>query len=121
MQGRRETAKVVRVKLALAPLAIVVVLAAGCGGSSSSSSSSSPSPKDWANGLCSAIATWSTSVQQAGQKLKGGNLSKGDLKTTTTQIKDATSTFAGDLKALGKPDTDAGQQAKTAIDQLSTE
>ena len=78
-------------KLALAPLALAVVLAAGCGGGGSSSSSSSPSPKDWADGLCSAITTWSTSVSQAGQKLKGGNLSKDSLKTTTTEIKDATS------------------------------
>jgi ABC-type transporter Mla subunit MlaD len=108
-------------KLALAPLVLAVVLAAGCGGSSSSSSSSSPSPKDWANNLCSAITTWSTSVQTAGQSLKSGNLSEGDLKKTTTEIKDATSTFSDDLKGLGKPNTDAGQQAKDAIDKLSTD
>ena len=108
-------------KLALAPLALAVVLAAGCGGGSSSSSSSSPSPKDWADNLCSAITTWSTSVQTAGQSLKNGNLSEGDLKKTTSEIKDATSTFSDDLKGLGKPNTDAGQQAKDAIDQLSTE
>src|SRR6478609_3738212 len=107
-------------KLALLPIALAVVLVAGCGGSSSSSSSS-PSPKDWANSLCSAITTWSTSVKTAGESLKNGNLSKGDLKTTTTEIKDATSTFASDLKNLGKPNTDAGQQAKDAMDQLSTE
>jgi hypothetical protein len=107
-------------KLALLPVALAVVLVAGCGGSSSSSSSS-PSPKDWANSLCSAITTWSTSVKTAGESLKNGNLSKGDLKTTTTEIKDATSTFASDLKSLGKPNTDAGQQAKDAMNQLSTE
>src|SRR4051794_36161488 len=124
MRRRGKAAKVHRMKLALAPLAplaLAVVLVAGCGGGGSSSSSSSPSPKDWADGLCSAITTWSTSVQQAGQKLKGGNLSKDDLKTTTTEIKNATSTFADDLKGLGKPDTDAGQKAKDAIDQLATQ
>ena len=108
-------------KLVLAPLALAVVLAAGCGGSSSSSSSSSPSPKDWADNLCSAITTWSTSVQTAGQSLKNGSLSEGDLKKTTSEIKDATSTFSDDLKGLGKPNTSAGQQAKDAVDQLSTE
>jgi hypothetical protein len=122
MQSASEAAKVQPVKLALLPLALAVVLAAGCGGgSSSSSSSSSPSPKDWADNLCSAISTWSTSVGQAGQKLKGGNLSKDDLKTTTTEIKDATATFADDLKGLGKPDTDAGQKAKDAMDELASE
>src|SRR3954466_1493435 len=127
MRRRGKAAKVHRMKLALAPLAplaplaLAVVLVAGCGGGGSSSSSSSPSPKDWADGLCSAITTWSTSVQQAGQKLKGGNLSKDSLKTTTTEIKTATSTFADDLKGLGKPDTDAGQKAKDAMDELSSE
>ena len=107
-------------KLALLPLALAVVLAAGCGGGSSSSSSS-PSTKDWADNLCSAISTWSTAVGQAGQKLKGGNLSKDSLKTTTTEIKDATATFADDLKGLGKPNTDAGQKAKDAMDELAGE
>jgi ABC-type transporter Mla subunit MlaD len=106
-------------KLALAPIALAVVLAAGCGGGGSSSSS--PSPKDWADNLCSAITTWSTSVQTAGQSLKNGSLSEGDLKKTTSEIKDATSKFSDDLKGLGKPDTDAGQQAKDAVDQLSTQ
>jgi hypothetical protein len=107
-------------KLALIPVALAAVLAAGCGGGSSSSSSS-PSPEDWANGLCTAITTWSESVKSAGQSLQSGNLSEGDLKDTTSKIKSATSEFADDLKSLGKPDTDAGQEAKDAIDQLSTE
>jgi len=106
-------------KLALLPVALAALLAAGCGGSSSSSSS--PSPKDWADGLCSAITTWSNSVKTAGESLKSGNLQKGDLKKSTTEIKSATNTFADDLKALGKPNTDAGQQAKDAIDKLATQ
>jgi hypothetical protein len=109
------------VKLALAPLAVAVVLVAGCGGGGSSSSSSSPSPQDWANGLCSAITTWSNSVKTAGESLKSGSLTEADLKNSTSEIKSATNQFAEDLKGLGKPNTDAGQQAKDAIDKLSTE
>lgn len=108
-------------KLALAPLALAVVLAAGCGGGGSSSSSSEPSPKDWADGLCSAITTWSDSVKTAGESLKSGSLSEGDLKNSTAEIKSATNKFSDDLKGLGKPNTDAGQQAKDAIDQLATQ
>lgn len=106
-------------KLALAPIAVAVVLAAGCGGSSSSSSE--PSPKDWADGLCSAITTWSDSVKAAGESLKSGSLSEGDLKKSSSEIKSATNEFADDLKGLGKPNTDAGQQAKDAIDKLATQ
>ena len=108
------------VKLALAPLALAAVLAAGCGGGGSSSSSS-PSPTDWADDLCSAITTWSTSVKEAGESLKNGSLSSGDLKQTTSEIKSATNEFADDLRGLGKPDTDAGQEAKDAIDQLAAQ
>ena len=106
-------------KLALAPLALAVVLVAACGGSSSSSSE--PSPKDWADGLCAAITTWSNSVKAAGESLKNGSLSEGDLKKSSSEIKSATNTFADDLKGLGKPNTDAGQQAKDAIDKHATQ
>src|SRR4051794_4421514 len=109
-------------KLALAPLALAVVLAAGCGGGgSSSSSSSSPSAKDWAQDLCTSIVNWSDSVKSAGQSLQGGNLSEGDIKDATGKIKSASNTLASDLKGLGKPDTDAGQKAKDAMDQLAGE
>ena len=108
-------------KLALAPIALAVVLASGCGGGGSSSSSSSPSPKDWANGLCSSITSWSTSVQKSGQSLQSGNLSKDDLKKTTDEIQSATHKLAEDLRGLGKPNTDSGQKAKDAIDQLATQ
>jgi hypothetical protein len=108
-------------KLALAPLVLAVVLVAGCGGGGSSSSSSSPSPKDWAQGLCSAITTWSSSVKSAGQSLQSGNLSKDSLEGATNDIKDATKKFSDDLKGLGKPNTDAGQEAKAAIDKLANQ
>jgi hypothetical protein len=120
MQREPEAERVRGMKLVLIPVALAVVLVAGCGGGSSSSSSS-PSPKDWANDLCTSITTWSTSVKKSGESLKGGNLSKDQLKQTTDDIKSATHTLAEDLKGLGKPDTDAGQKAKDAIDQLSTE
>jgi phage-related protein len=96
------------------------VLAAGCG-KSSSTSSSSPSPSDWANSLCSALTTWSTSVKSATGSLKGGNVSESSLKSAAGDIKDASDTLVSDLKGLGKPNTQGGQQAKDAIDQLSSE
>jgi hypothetical protein len=120
MQPVPQAEKVCLMKLALLPVALAAVLAAGCGGGSSSSSSS-PSPKDWANSLCTAITTWSTSVKNSGQSLQSGNLSKDKLKQTTNDIKSATHTLAEDLKGLGKPNTDAGQQAKDAMDQLSSQ
>ena len=93
---------------------LLVVLVAGCGGGGSSGSSTT----DWANGFCSAITSWTTSIQTAGKSLQGGNVSEESLKSAANDINGATSTFADDLKSLGKPDTDSGQQAKESVDQL---
>jgi hypothetical protein len=104
------------VRLTLIPFAVAVALVSGCGGSGNSSSAA-----DWANSLCSSITTWSGSVKSAGESLQGGNLSENSLKSATSDISSATDKLASDLKGLGKPDTEAGQQAKDAIDQLSSD
>jgi hypothetical protein len=111
----------IRLTLALVVLTAAVA-AAGCGGGSKSSSSSSntSSADDWANGLCSALVTWTNSVKSATGSLKGG-VSKGSLESATSDIKTASNTLVTDLKDLGKPDTKGGQQAKDAVDQVSDE
>jgi Flp pilus assembly pilin Flp len=104
------------VRFALVPAVVAVVLASGCGGSSDKTSAT-----DWANNLCSAITTWSDSVKSSANSLKGGNLSESGLKSASTDIKDASNKLVDDLKGLGKPDTEAGQQAKDAVDKLSSQ
>ncbi len=100
-------------------VAVAAFLAAGCG--SSDSSSDATATATWADGLCSAITTWTSSLSSIGDSLKGGNLSKDSLSSAVDDAKSATETFTSDLDSLGKPDTDAGQQAKDAVDQLSAD
>ena len=113
-------------RLAFAALVLAALLAAaGCGGgdsssASSSSSSNTESADDWASGLCTALTTWTNSVRSAGNELKG-NVSKDSLNTAADDIKSASDTLVSDLKDLGKPDTKQGQDAKKAMDQLSSE
>lgn len=110
----------IRITLVLVVL-IAAVAAAGCGGGkSSNSSSSTASADDWANGLCSALVTWTSSVKSATGSLKAG-VSKSSLESASGDIKTASNTLATDLKDLGKPDTKAGQKAKDAVDQVSGE
>lgn len=111
----------IRLTLALVVLTAAVA-AVGCGGGNKSSSSSSKtsSADDWANGLCSALVTWTSSVKSATGSLKSG-VSKGSLESATSDIKTASNTLVTDLKDLGKPDTKGGQQAKDAVDQVSGE
>jgi hypothetical protein len=103
---------------ASALVASVALLAAGCGGSKSST----VTPTDtWASGVCTAVTTWKTSLTNIETTVKSGGLSKDSINTAVNQAKSATDTLAKDLKKLGKPNTQAGQTAKSDLDTLSTE
>ena len=93
------------------------LLAAGCG---SSKSSQPPTTADWANGVCSAVTTYTKSLKDAAQTLTG-NVSKAGLQDAADSVKSATDTFVSDTKSLGKPNTNAGQQAKQTLDTLSSQ
>ena len=99
----------------------LATLAAGCGGKSSSSqstSAASTSAADWANSLCSAVSTWTTSVQTTTTSLKG-NVTEDSLKSASASVTKATDEFVNDLKGLGTPDTDSGKKAKETLDTLA--
>ena len=51
----------------------------------------------------------------------GRRHSTDSLQSAADDVKSATATLESDLKDLGKPDTEAGQEAKDAIDQLSSD
>jgi len=102
----------------LLPLALVVViaaLAAGCG------SDKPPTTAEWADGVCSAVTTWEDSLKSAAEPLTSGDISKESLQAAADDVKSATDTLESDLKDLGKPDTDVGQQAQDEIDTLTGE
>ncbi len=94
---------------------VVALLVAGCG------SKEPPSTADWANGLCTAVNTWTSAIKSSGDALKSGGLSKDSLQNTADDIKSATDSLESDLKDLDKPNTSAGQEAKDSVDQLSSD
>jgi hypothetical protein len=102
---------------AVALLGLVVLLAAACG---SDKSSQSNSTTDWANGLCSAVTNYRESLTDAANSLKD-NVSQSGFQDAAKQVQKATDTFIEETKSLGKPDTDAGKQAKATLDTLGTE
>jgi hypothetical protein len=103
----------VRGLLALA----LVALAAGCGGDDGGGGSSATG--DWANGVCEAVSTWSESIRSTGESLQSGTPSMDSLKSAVDDFADATKTFVDDLRGLGAPDTEAGEEAKQALDELA--
>jgi hypothetical protein len=108
-----------RVGVLAAVVAATAFLAAGCG--SSKSSSDTVSPEDWANNVCSAITTWSSSVRQTGTSLQSGTPDKASLNSAVNDFQKSTQQLADDLKGLGRPNTSAGKKAQTSVDTLATE
>lgn len=107
--------------LLAATVAGAALLAAGCGSSSESSSTDVSPTTEWADGLCTALSAWTTSISAVGGTITAGGLSKDSLTSAVDDVKSATETFTSDIEGLGKPDTEAGEQAKESIDQLSTD
>ena len=101
----------------LLPAVVAAVLAAtGCGSGSGDTSSA----QDWADGLCSAVSTWTSSLQSTVSGLQG-NLNKESLTSAVDDAQSSTKDFTASLDDLGTPDTDAGKQAKESVDTLSSE
>ena len=48
-----------------------------------------------------------------------GNLNEDAVKNAVDELEDATSEFVDDVRGLGTPDTEAGEQAKESLDQLA--
>ena len=124
-----------RAGLAIAVVAIVPLLA-GCGGggggnssttsstttsstTTSSTTTENTSVTTWANGFCSALATWTAAIKAVGNDFQS-NPTKASLNSLGDDIKSANQTLVDDLKALGRPDVPRGQEAKDAIDELAT-
>jgi len=113
--------------LAAAGAAVVaaVLVAAGCGGSGDSSggggSASATPTESWADDLCSATATWRDELTQTVNSVTDGTPTRDDLKSAADEAQDDTQSYLDSLDDLGKPDTEAGEDAKAAVDRLRTE
>ncbi|HEY7105123.1 MAG TPA: hypothetical protein VH986_01835 [Acidimicrobiia bacterium] len=105
-----------RVLGALALAVAVVALPATAAGASSSQSTSA---KQWANGVCSALQDFGTSVRSTLDGLK----SAGSLDEAAQQagqgIQQAADDLQTSLQDLGKPPTSGAKQAQSAIKDLS--
>lgn len=103
---------------AVAVLAVAGV-AAGCGGGDSESETSPTA--EWADGFCGAVTDWTNELQTITQQFSDtSNLSQDGLQSAAGDVRSATQTLIDDLKDLGAPDTDSGQEVKSSLDTLST-
>ncbi len=98
--------------------ALLLVAAAGCGGSDDQSSATA----QWADGLCSSITDWTTQLKDVGSSLTDtSSLNEEGITSAVGDVVDATRQLADDVKALGPPETESGQQAQAIVQQLADE
>lgn len=103
---------------------LAVALFAGCGGDDGGSGGGGgggggSSAAEWAEDVCSAITTWNESISSTVDSLKSGDLSEDELRGAVEDVESATSNFVDDLRGLGRPETEAGAQAKESLDRLA--
>jgi len=100
----------------IALAASLALAAAGCGGSDEPSEESAT--VEWADGFCTAITTWSDELKQATAELTSP--SQDSLDQAANDVRTSTQQLVDDLKSLGAPDTESGQEVKDALDELAT-
>jgi hypothetical protein len=101
-----------RRSIALGALAVsaMVVLAACDDGETAS--------EKWAGDVCGAMASWGESISTAATDFSDG-ISRDVASEKISDAADATTEFVDELRGIGAPETDAGDEAKSAIEQLA--
>ena len=106
--------------LLAACLLSLALLAAGCGGDDGSSGQTAPD--EWADGFCSALATYTDDLAAIAEPLTdASSLTEDNLQEAAEDAQDATEALAEDMRSLGSPDTISGDQVDGAVEALATE
>jgi len=99
--------------------ASLALVAAGCGGGDESSSTSPT--EEWATSFCTAVTTWKDSLTSVTEQFSSpSSLTSEALTDAANDAKSSTETLVDDLKGLGAPDTEGGEDVRTSIDELSS-
>ena len=100
-----------------AALAALTLAVAGCGGSDSEEDPTVA----WASDFCTTITNWTDELQTVTSQFSDtSNLSEDGLQSAADDVRSATSDLVDDLRALGAPDTQSGEEVRSALDSLST-
>jgi hypothetical protein len=74
----------------------------------------------WADGFCTALDAWRTSLTSIGATLKDvENLSAAKVEQAAGDLTAANDQLADDVQALGRPPETAGPEARAAVQSLS--
>ena len=102
-------------RLAAVLVAGVALVATGCGGDDESV----PAATQWAGDVCTAVNTWRSEIAATASSVTS-NPTRAGLEEAADDAKTTTETLVDTLKGLGAPDTESGDEARSALDTLST-
>ena len=97
-------------------LSVLALVAAGCGGGNSDQKAN----EAYASGVCTAIGSWMSEVQNL-TTVPSGGITKASIDAKLSQFETATNKLISQIKALPHPNTSEGKTAKKQIDQLVTQ
>lgn len=108
--------KVILLALALG----LALVAAGCGGDDEEAATETPTA-EWAEGFCAAIVGWLAELETAtGDLREYRSLSQEAFDQAGTDIRSSTEDLTAELRALGAPETESGEEARQAVETFAT-
>jgi hypothetical protein len=109
--------QLVRRRLALAGAVLALAATAvSCGGDDETDSTAA-----WASDFCSAITGWTDELENiTSQFSDASNLSQEGLQSAAEDARGVTQDLVDELRALGAPPTESGDEIEATLDELST-
>lgn len=106
----------------LALVLSLAAVAAGCGRDDSGGGSEAVEPATWASGFCEALRAFTTGISESGSGLTGEGLPRGaEIEEAIDAATAAASTFADDLRELGRPDVPSGEEISGTLESAARE
>lgn len=104
----------------------LALVAAGCGGDDESSGATETSAEtpaaEWAEGVCTALTTWTGDLEAAAEPLGDVSSLSGDsIRQAAEDVKVATDSLTESLRGQGRPDTDSGEQVESSVEAIATQ
>ena len=104
----------------------LALVAAGCGGdddaTSETETAAETSAEEWADGVCTALTTWTEDLDAAAEPLGDVSSLSGDsIRQAAEDVKVATETLTESLRGLGRPDTESGEELQSSVDDIATD
>ena len=105
-----------RLAVAVAVLLLALV-AAGCGSEDEASSAA-----EWADSFCTATQDWMNELERIGEDLSDlSTLSSETIDRAVEEARDATDTYVDDVRELGAPETESGDEIESSLENLADE